>query len=271
MVGDAFFRSLVRHLAEAFDAEVAFVAEVVDADGERARILASWRHGVELPEGLEFELAGTPCELVEGADAVLLEDDATERFPEDEFVARYGLRGYLAVALRGSDGRRLGHVGVQSAHALRATPRELEDLRIFASRASAELERRRHQLALRERELEVVASRSRVMQAADEDAGASGATSTTAPSSGSSRSATSSGSRDARPATCPTPRPSSSTARPSRPSSPRASCASSPAACTRRASASAACASRSRRWPPARRSRCASPRCRSAGCPSRSS
>ncbi len=169
MVGDAFFRSLVRHLAEAFDAEVAFVAEVVDADGERARILASWRHGVELPEGLEFELAGTPCELVEGADAVLLEDDATQRFPEDEFVARYGLRGYLAVALRGSDGRRLGHVGVQSAHALRATPRELEDLRIFASRASAELERRRHQLALRERELEVVASRSRVMQAADEE------------------------------------------------------------------------------------------------------
>ena len=77
VVGDAFFRSLVRHLAEAFDAEVAFVAEVVDAKGERARILASWRHGVELPEGLEFGLAGTPCELVEGADTVLLDEDAT--------------------------------------------------------------------------------------------------------------------------------------------------------------------------------------------------
>ena len=135
VVGDAFFRSLVRHLAEAFDAEVAFVAEVIDADGDRARILASWRTAWSFPEGLEFELAGTPCELVEGADAVLLEGDATQRFPDDAFVARYGLRGYLAVALRGSDGRRLGHVGVQSAHPLRATPRELEDLRIFASRA----------------------------------------------------------------------------------------------------------------------------------------
>ena len=269
-MGDAFFRSLVRHLAEAFDAEVAFVAEVVDAEGERARILASWRHGVELPEGLEFGLAGTPCELVEGADTVLLDEDATQRFPDDAFVARYGLRGYLAVALRGSDGRRLGHVGVQSAHALRATPRELEDLRIFASRASAELERRRHQAALRERELRSSPRARASCRPPTRSAGASGATSTTARSSGSSRWATSSGSRaqGRRPAR-------------RRGRAPRRRGRAGPAGLGElrelarglhpAASASAACASRSRRWRPARRWRCAWPRCPSAGCPSRSS
>ena len=42
-VGTAFLRSLVRHVAEALDAEIAFAAEVDEGAWERARVLAS--HG----------------------------------------------------------------------------------------------------------------------------------------------------------------------------------------------------------------------------------
>ena len=42
-------------------------------------------------------------------------------------------------------------------------------LRIFAARAAAELERRRHEAALRAREAEVAASRTRLLHAADEE------------------------------------------------------------------------------------------------------
>ncbi|HSD80701.1 MAG TPA: histidine kinase, partial [Solirubrobacteraceae bacterium] len=169
-MGDAFFRALVRHLADVFGAEVGFVSELLDAEGRRARVIASWRHGVELPENYEYELAGTPCELLrDGDDVVVLSAGACERYPRDAFVTVHGLDAYFAVALRGSDGRRIGHLGVQASHPVQPTPRQVDDLQLFAARAAAELERRRHQQALRERELEVVASRARVVQAADDE------------------------------------------------------------------------------------------------------
>src|SRR5918992_1475678 len=95
-VGEEFFQCLVRHLADAFRAEVAFVAEIVPEDRARAR--------------------------------------------------------YLAVALRASDGAHLGHLGVLSAAPLHPDAEKIAAMRIFAARAAAEIERRRHERALRERE-----------------------------------------------------------------------------------------------------------------------
>jgi len=63
-----------------------------------------------------------------------------------------GLDSYLAVALRGSDGAHLGHLGVLAAASVDPDADQLAALRIFASRAAAEVERRRQERALRERE-----------------------------------------------------------------------------------------------------------------------
>ena len=52
---------------------------------------------------------------------------------------------------------------------LDAGEEEFAVLRIFAARAAAELERRRHEAALRAREAEVTASRTRLLHAADEE------------------------------------------------------------------------------------------------------
>ena len=170
VVGKAFFRSLVRHVAEALGAEVAFVAEYVGDPPQRGRTLAAWPGAADpLGEGVEFPLAGSPCALTLERDVVSLPDGVCERFPGDALVAKYGLDGYLAIVLRGSDGQRLGYIGVQSKRRLEATDEELTALFIFASRAAAEVERRRHEIALRERETEVNASRARVVHAADEE------------------------------------------------------------------------------------------------------
>ena len=61
VVGDAFCARSCTHLAGAFGADTAFVAELVGAG--RARTLASFTTPeIHLPEGFEFALAGTPCE-----------------------------------------------------------------------------------------------------------------------------------------------------------------------------------------------------------------
>jgi signal transduction histidine kinase len=130
VVGDAFLRSLVTHLAAAFGADAAFVAELI-GDG-RARTLAAFAvPEIHLPEGHEFDLDGTP-------------------------------EGYVAVALTGSGGAPIGHMGVMARRGLEASPDELAVMRIFASRAAAEIERRRQAADL-------AGQRARVIEAADEE------------------------------------------------------------------------------------------------------
>jgi signal transduction histidine kinase/uncharacterized protein YhfF len=170
VTGEAFFRSLTRHLAEAFDAEVAFMAELIGEAPARSRVLAvTERGGVELREGEEFDCAGTPCSLIIGEDLVTIPNGVCARFPDDAVTVRHGLDSYLAVAMRGTDGGQIGYIGVQARHQLDPDADERAALSIFAARAAAEIERRRHEVALRAREAEVAASRVRIVEAADDE------------------------------------------------------------------------------------------------------
>jgi signal transduction histidine kinase len=73
-----------------------------------------------------------------------------------------GLESYLAVCLRSSDGTHLGHMAVMDAGPMQARGDDVAAMRIFASRAAAELERRQQAAALRR-------SRARVIEAADSE------------------------------------------------------------------------------------------------------
>jgi len=167
--GGAFFRQLTRQLANAFDAEVAFVAELLGDAHDRARVLAVSHNGAELREGFEFAIKDTPCELVLERDVVSFPEGTCARFPNDRFTVRNRLDGYLAVVMRGGDGERLGYIGVQSTRRLEPDADERAALAIFGARAGAEIERRRHEAQLNAREAEVAASRVRIVEAADEE------------------------------------------------------------------------------------------------------
>jgi signal transduction histidine kinase len=168
--GTEFLRSLVRHVAAALGAEAAFLAEVEEGGWEHGRVLASHTStGAELPEGTEFLIPGTPCSLAAGQEIVSLPLGTREAFPDDAYVRRNRLDGYLAIVVRGTDGRRLGYLGIAAVGRLEPSDDDLAVLTIFASRAGAEIERRRHEAALRQREAEVAASRTRLVSVADEE------------------------------------------------------------------------------------------------------
>jgi signal transduction histidine kinase/uncharacterized protein YhfF len=167
--GTPFFTSLVHRLAEAFGAEVAFVAELVDPEGGAAVVLASWEEGVELPEGSAFRTAGTPLERLGDEELVEISEGAVARFGSDPLVARYGLDGYLGVGLRGAGGALIGYLGVLASRALEASDDDRAALRIIAARAAGEIDRRRYEAVLRQREHEAGASRARIVAAADEE------------------------------------------------------------------------------------------------------
>ena len=161
-VGDEFLRSLVRHVALAFDAKFAFVAEADDPRGEHVRVLSGWYEGDWMQEPLEYDTRGKPCALVVERDVVAFPDALTDRFPDAKPAIDMGLESYLAVCLRAADGTHLGHMAVMDAGRLAAKDDDVAAMRIFASRAAAELERRRQAVALQR-------SRARVIEAADSE------------------------------------------------------------------------------------------------------
>ncbi|HEX6025195.1 MAG TPA: histidine kinase [Solirubrobacter sp.] len=142
-VGDEFLRGLVRHVAEAFGAKLAFVAEAAEPDGAHVRFLAAWYDGAYLDEPIEYDTKGQPCALVVEHPFVAFPDALAEHFPDDLPAIEMGLESYLAVCLRAADGTHLGHMAVLDARPMQADDEDVATLRIFAARAAAELERRR--------------------------------------------------------------------------------------------------------------------------------
>jgi signal transduction histidine kinase len=157
-VGDEFLRGLVRNVAEAFGAKLVFVGEAIDAT--RVRVAAAWYDGAFMEERFEYDTEGQPCALVVERAMVAFPEALTERFPEDQAAVEMGLESYLAICLRGAGNTHLGHLAVLDARPMEAEEEDVAALRIFAARASAELERRAQAAALE-------ASRQRVIDAAD--------------------------------------------------------------------------------------------------------
>jgi PAS domain S-box-containing protein len=148
--GEAFFQSLVRHLAVAIDVEYAFVAEFAGS-ATRVRTLAYWGHG-EIRPNVEFDLEGTPCEDVVRGGLCHHPRAVREKFPRDRDLVELGIESYLGVPLLDGEGNVLGHLAVFDARPMEAQHRRLFIFRIFATRAAVELERLRVEQRLVESE-----------------------------------------------------------------------------------------------------------------------
>ncbi len=150
-VGSDFFRSLVCHLAEALHVRYAFITECVDVPTTRVRTLAFWT-GKDFGANFEYALAGTPCEDVLDGAMCYHPRNIQALFPRDQDLVILGAESYLGVPLLDSAGQILGHLAVLDVDIMGDADRRKAILQIFAARASAELERKQAETALRESE-----------------------------------------------------------------------------------------------------------------------
>ncbi|HEX4590868.1 MAG TPA: PAS domain S-box protein, partial [Gemmataceae bacterium] len=139
--GREFFRSLVRHLAEAIDVRFAVVAEFPKAP-PHVRTLAFWERD-RVADNFEYDFTGTPCAEVVRGGMVHYPAGVSARFPKAAPLVARHVEGYLAVPFLDKTGNILGHLAVFDDRPLTAEPRRLSMFQIFAARASAELERMR--------------------------------------------------------------------------------------------------------------------------------
>ena len=147
--GTEFFYALVRELALALKVRYAFVCELLPC-GQRVRTLAYWYNG-RFKDNIEFELEGSPCEVVIQGETVYYTSGMSGLFPRDPSLVEMGIESYFGVPLASESGSvMMGHLALFHDQPLVKEFRGMALLRIFAARARAELERKRAEQALRQ-------------------------------------------------------------------------------------------------------------------------
>jgi two-component system, NtrC family, sensor kinase len=101
--GGEFFRCCVRYLAEVLQVRYAAINEIVDENHTRARTIALWT-GSGFIEGVEFELAGTPCGVVVQEGFKVFPDSLQTRFPESSTAATLDAESYMGIDIRDNSG-----------------------------------------------------------------------------------------------------------------------------------------------------------------------
>jgi GAF domain-containing protein len=147
LTGPEFFRTLMRHLAEAFGLRRAFIAECIDRPTTRVRTLAFWSDQQFRPD-FEFDLAGTPCEMT-------IRDGKVYRVNETlslqyAWAERQQLDSYLGAPIFDAGGQGvIGHVAFETSGSIDPGILDNPLFQIFLSRAAADLRRKRAEDVLR--------------------------------------------------------------------------------------------------------------------------
>src|SRR5262245_39333392 len=105
--GREFFRSLVRHLAEAIGVPYAAVCEF--ATPPEGRVLAIWERD-HLAEDFPFQFTTSPAAEVLNGRVAHFPTGVLRKFPRAAFLAERDIEGYMAVPCQTADGTVLGHI-----------------------------------------------------------------------------------------------------------------------------------------------------------------
>jgi len=159
--GEDFFRSLVRSLTKALEADFALVGELT-TDRNSIHTLAICADGQLIENGVQ-DLRGTLAANVVDPNASRYAVGIEQLIPNN---GRPGMLTYLGARLMDESGETLGVISVLHRHPLASNVTDPQSmLKIFAARASAELTRLRAERALRQSvaERETAAGRNEEM------------------------------------------------------------------------------------------------------------
>lgn len=163
VTGEAFFHSLIRHMATALGVRYALLTEFVDDQQSRVRTLAYWDKD-HFAENIEYDLEHTPCGEVMKEEYCFFPSLLQNLFPQDESLVEMQAESFLGVALMDASQKLLGHLAILDTKPMQEDERLIGIFKIFAGRASVELERLRML-----RELQQAKDRAEAASAAKSD------------------------------------------------------------------------------------------------------
>ena len=160
VTGEQFFPALVRALAETLGVRYALVTELLEGERPRLRMLAIWM-GSRLGSPTEYDLVRTPCEKVIKLGEAYYQQSVQELFPEDKDLVALGAVSYLGIAMVSSSGKTIGHLCILDDKPLLDEHQLAPLLKVFASRAAAELERKQVEEGQKQLVADLAESRNR--------------------------------------------------------------------------------------------------------------
>jgi len=138
--GNHFFKALVEHLAIAVQTHSAWVTEYIPAT-RQLRAMAFWSNG-HVAEDLYLDIEGTACEkVIDTTEIVHYPDNVLRLYPHNTVLKEFQARSYLGVPLLNDSGQILGNLAVFDTRPMPEEQHLLSVFKIFAARASAELQR----------------------------------------------------------------------------------------------------------------------------------
>lgn len=147
--GSGFFEKLIFRAAEALDASAGFIVRL-NADETRASAIGAVVNGKPV-SGVEFSLAGTPCERLMNADVRLIPENVHALYPHAPAPFRKDIEAFAGTRLLDASGQSIGLMFLLFPQPL-AQPESISStLTIFAARAAGELVRRQSDALLHER------------------------------------------------------------------------------------------------------------------------
>lgn len=139
--GEDFFVALAQFLGEILDMDYALI-DRIDEEPGMAETVALYAKGAIAPN-LRYELKGTPCENVMGRRLCVYPHSIQQLFPEDALLPGMGAESYIGIPLWDSTGLPIGLIAVMGTKPIPDDAPVTQLLQLVATRAAAELERKR--------------------------------------------------------------------------------------------------------------------------------
>ncbi|WP_392533918.1 PAS domain S-box protein [Nostoc sp. C117] len=151
--GHDFFPALVEYIASALDLRHALVSELING---QVQTLGFWSDG-QLQPNICYELTSTPYEILLKQGSYYSYSEIQQLFPTDERWAGMKAESSMGVILSDDFGNSIGSLCIVDKKPIDQPDKFEGILKVFAARASAELQRKRAQEALQQlnRDLEV--------------------------------------------------------------------------------------------------------------------
>ena len=152
-IGANFLPSLVEYLSKTLQVDYAFVGELIRPEEDSIRTLAVYGQN-QVIDNFEYHLAGTPCQNIVGKKQCIYPEAIQQLFPDDQMLKDLAAKSYAGMPIFDLAGQALGLISIIDSKSFDDISLIEEVLKIFATRATIELERQkaedkiRHQAAL---------------------------------------------------------------------------------------------------------------------------
>jgi len=147
--GDAFFEKLVLHLWKLYKMSYVLIG-LYDKEANSVSTLKFCIDG-KIVDNITYPLQDSPCSDVICDTSAIYTKEVQKSFPEDQYFKEHNIESYLGIRLLNSQCECVGLISCLDTKEIGSTELMHAILEIFASRASAEIERMQHEQELENR------------------------------------------------------------------------------------------------------------------------